>query len=146
MKVGVAVNILITNPGYLIDGAEDITGKRQSESLSLKALFKNSQTSPSFKIEVLEVQGHGADRTLNIVANVLDQKALLEDATEAFRISGGKSDITSHSMAVYELAVASNSNESPDQLGIAIRGATELSPAAINRIIERASDTGFSPK
>lgn len=142
MKVGVSVQVLITNPDYLKDGAEDITGKRQSESLSLAALFKNSQTSGSFKILAVDVEGAGRERVLNIVANVLDEKALLEDATEAYRVSGGDKagSITSHSLAVYELAVASNSNESPDQLGIAIRQGAALSPTEIRRILERTAE------
>ena len=141
MKVGVSVQVAITNPHYLVDGAEDITGKRQSESLSLAALFRHSQTSASFKILAIDVEGAGRERKLNIVANVLDEKALLEDATEAYRISGGdKADITSHSLAVYELAVVSNSNESPDQLGIAIGNSTELSPTEIRRILERTAE------
>jgi hypothetical protein len=143
MKVGVSVQVSIINPDYLKDGAEDITGKRQSESLSLAALFRNSQTSGSFKILAIDVEGAGRQRTLNIVANVLDEKGLLEDATEAFRISGGDkvSTITSHSLAVYELAVASNSNESPDQLGIYIGDATELSNSDIRRVLERVSES-----
>lgn len=146
MKVGVSVEIIITNPRYLVDAAEDITGRRQSESLSLAALFKNSQTSGAFKIENIEVQGAGSRRTLNIVANVLDEKDLLADATEALQISGGGrgQKIESQSLAVYELAVVSNSNESPDQLGISIGQATELSPSDIRRIQERAADLGMS--
>lgn len=146
MKVGVSVQVLITNPDYLKDGAEDITGKRQSESQSLAALFKNSQTSGSFKILAVDVEGAGRERVLNIVANVLDEKALLEDATEAYRISGGdNAAITSPSLAVYELAVASNSNESPDQLGIAIRQGTELSPTEIRRVLERTAEVSPAP-
>lgn len=139
MKVGVSVQVTITNPDYLKDGAEDITGKRQSESLSLAALFRNSQTSGSFKILAVDVEGAGRQRTLNIVANVLDEKGLLEDATEAYKITGGdKVAITSPSLAVYELAVASNSNDSPDHLGIWIGGATELSNSDIRRVLERS--------
>jgi hypothetical protein len=145
MNVGISVKVLITDSHYLRDEAENITGKRQSESLSLVALFKNAQTSSSFKITAIDVEGHGNHRTLNIVANVLDEKALLEDATEAYHMSGGdRIPITSPSLAVYELAVASNSNDSPDQLGIAIGDATELSTHDIRRVLDKNSEPGLS--
>lgn len=140
MKLGISVSILITNPDYLIDAAQDITGKRLPESLALKAMFQNSQASSSFKIDAIEVQGHGSNRTLNILANVLDEKSLFEDATEAYKISGGDKKITSPHKAVYELAVASNSNESPDQVGIAIRGAQALTASDCRRMLERLAE------
>lgn len=140
MKVGVSVQILITNPEYLIDAAQDITGKRQPESLSLKALFEKSQTSSSFKIDAIEVQGYGRELTLNIIADIKNHNALLEDATEAYKISGGDKAITSPHKAVFELAVASNSNDSPDQIGIAIRGAKGLTPSECRRVIERLAE------
>lgn len=140
MKVGIAVKILITNPGYLIDAAEDITGKRQPENLALKSVFENSQTSSSFKIEAIEVQGHGKARTLNILVNVTDEEALLEDASEEYAISGGDEQITSHHQAVYELAVASNSTESPDQIGLAIRGFQALTACDCRRVLERLAE------
>lgn len=140
MNLGLAVSILITEPDYLIDAAQDITGKRLPETLALKALFQKSQTSSSFKIVGLEVQGYGSELTLNILAKVTDEKALFEDANEAFKISGGDKVITSPHRAVYELAVASNSNESPDQIGIAIRGARGLSGSECRRVIERLSE------
>jgi hypothetical protein len=147
MKAGIAAEVTITNPGYLVDAAEDITGKRESVDISLAAVFKKSQTSGSFKIEILEVEGGaGSSRKLNILAKILNEKDLLEDATSAYHTLGGDraKTVDSKAMAVYILTMLSNSNEAPDQLGVRVDRPIGLSPSEIRRIIERNSEPSLS--
>jgi hypothetical protein len=93
----------------------------------------------------VDVHGSGEVRVVSIVADVINEKNLLAEATEELVLSGGDAEgYTSASLAVYELAVVNNNNDSPDQLGISIGGATELSPHDVRRVLERASGSSLS--
>jgi hypothetical protein len=135
MKVGISLPITVKNPQYLRAGAKDVTGQIQSENQSIAALFRHGCSSPSLKMMAVTAEGKGDVRKLSIVVDVYDNAALLKEASEAFLMSGGDCEITDAFQAVYELAVASNNNDSPDQLGISIGYPVELSDLEIQGLL-----------
>lgn len=137
MKVGISVPITIKDTQHLRSGAKDFTGRKQSENQSIATLFRHGCSSSSLQLIAVAAEGYGDVRKLSIVAEIINNAALLEEASEAFLMNGGDIEITSAYQAVYELAVASNDNNSPDQLGISIGDPMELSELAIQKILDK---------
>lgn len=141
MKLGVKLNLTITDAGALRNEGYVMTDRSRTEDESIRLLFERSSSSSAFKIMAVDIQGTGAERVVRVVADVRNKDDLVRDANEFISSEGlCEAPITSPFSAFQDLVVSKNSYTCRAQIGVSFDDGVQMNNSDIQRVLERSAE------
>ena len=142
MRLGVKVNLTITDAGALRNEGYVMTDRGTTEDESIRLLFERSWSSKAFKVLAVDVQGTGSERVVRVVADVRNKEDLVREANDFIAYEKlCQEPITSPFSAFQDLVVSKNNYTCRAQIGVSFDDGVQMNNTYIRRVIERSSES-----
>lgn len=142
MRLGVKVNLTITDAGALRNEGYVMTDRSTTEDESIRLLFEHSHSSKAFKVLAVDIHGSGSERVVKIVADVRNKEDMVRDANDLIARDGlCQEPITSPFAAFQDLVVSKNHYDCRAQIGVSFDDGVPMNNTDIRRVLESSSES-----